>query len=356
MISTEIARQVLTIGPVHVPPKGGIAQIIYNYSREVFPSGCFRYISNSCEGNKVKKTYILISALIQCFFVLLFCRSIRIVHIHTASRFSFKRSSWFIRMAKVFGKKVILHIHGGAFKKYYSSDCDFIERILGRCDWVVVLSKAWEEWFKSTVEVKNVMVVPNVIPLPESHSKPDNDGIFHLLFLGYIAEGKGIYDIIESISTNRSKLQKRFLFHVAGNGRVAEFKSRVEEMNLHDLVCYEGWVDSNAKHKLLCQCDALALPSYFEGLPISLLEAMAYHRPVLTTPVGGIPSIVEDGVNGLMVQPGDCKALGESILYMVEHKEEMQAMGEASLEKVKPYLPDSVSLILEKLYRSLINS
>ncbi|MBO4814311.1 MAG: glycosyltransferase family 4 protein [Muribaculaceae bacterium] len=355
MISTEIARQVLTIGPEHVHPKGGIAQIIYNYSREVFPSGYFWYISNSCEGNKLKKIYRLISALIQCFFILLFCWRIKIIHIHTASRFSFKRSSWFIRMAKIFGKKVILHIHGGAFKKYYSSDRDFIERILGRCDWVVVLSKAWEEWFRSTVGVKNVMVVPNVIPLPESYEHPDDEGIFHLLFLGYIAEGKGVFDMLKAISANRSKLQKRFLFHVAGNGRVAEFKSRVEEMDLHDLVRYEGWVDSNAKHKLLCQCDALALPSYFEGLPISLLEAMSYHRPVLTTPVGGIPSIVEDGVNGLMVQPGDCNALGERILYMVEHKEEMQAMGEASLEKVKPYLPDSVSSTLEELYRILIN-
>ena len=55
MISAELANKILSVGPEYVPPKGGIAQVVYNYSRDVFPNNGFRYISNSCEGNRFKK-------------------------------------------------------------------------------------------------------------------------------------------------------------------------------------------------------------------------------------------------------------------------------------------------------------
>ena len=356
MITSEIAQKVLTVGPGYMPPKGGIAQIIYNYSQDVFPEGGFRYISNSCEGGKVKKTYKLISSLVQCFIVLLFCRSIKIIHVHTASRFSFKRSSWFVSMSCLFNKKIVMHIHGGGFKNYYNNGHEaFVNKTLNKCDKIVVLSEEWQKWFRDELQCEKVTVIPNVIPMPQSIMRKERDDKFHLLFLGLINEEKGIFDLIQAIAESKEQLRGKLLFHIAGNGMVARLKNEINDNDLQDIVKYEGWVDHQAKHGLLFDCDALILPSYIEGLPLSILEAMSYHKPILSTPVGGIPSVLEDGENGFIIAPGDGKGFIERIMYLMEHEDIAKSMGESSFKKIKEHFPKSVTRELVKLYEELIS-
>lgn len=356
MISTDLSRKILSVGPEYLPPKGGIAQIVYNYSQYVFPKKEFRYLSNSCDGNRLKKIYKLIESLIGFVVVLAFRHSIKLVHIHTASNFSFKRSSWFVSLAKLFNKKVILHVHGGGFKDYYAKNkAHFIRRTLGKCDLIVVLTDAWAEWFRTVVGIDNLKVVPNVIPEPATCSSNERkDGKFHLLFLGLINEPKGVFDVVNAIIANKERLKGRFVWHVGGNGQVERLEKEIASNHLEELIKYEGWVDAAAKHNLFCSCDALILPSYIEGLPMSILEAMSYRKPVITTPVGGIPSMIEDGVNGFLVEPGNGTDFIDKIIHLIEHRGDCQLMGEVSFSKINKHFPSSVAAELEALYENKI--
>ena len=96
------------------------------------------------------------------------------------------------------------------------------------------------------------------------------------------------------------------------------------------------------------------LPSFNEGLPIGILEAMAYGHPIISTPVGGIPEVLKDGVNGIMVEPGNVEQIGNAIFTLVEHKGLIREYGNHSLEIVQPYLPESVFATLSSMYNQLI--
>lgn len=354
MISTDLSKRILSVGPEFKPPKGGIAQVMYNYSHYVFPKTEFRYISNSCDGLILKKIGKLVFSVIRYLVTLIFHPSIKIVHIHTASNFSFKRSSWFVGLAKLFRKKTILHVHGGGFKDYFRLNAEFVKQTLGRCDLIVVLTDEWGNWFREEVGVHNLVVVPNVIPEPSPCVNARKTKIFNLLFLGLINDAKGVFDLVDAIKSNRGKLMGHFQLHIGGNGEVQRLKEDLKANHLEDLIVYEGWVDSNNKHDLLCNCDALILPSYVEGLPLSILEAMSYSKPVITTPVGGIPSMIKDGVNGFLVEPGDGLMFIDRIIYLMEHSSECMLMGHSSFSMINKHLPQSVAAVLEKIYKSLI--
>jgi glycosyltransferase involved in cell wall biosynthesis len=249
-----------------------------------------------------------------------------------------------------------MHIHGGGFKTYFNDGYEaFVKKTLNKCDKIVVLSEEWKKWFCDELQYDNVAVIPNVIPIPQSCERREGDEKFHLLFLGLINKEKGIFDLIEAIAESKDQLHGKFLLHIAGNGMVSRLKNEINNKELQDVVKYEGWVDRDAKHELLCGCDTLVLPSYIEGLPMSILEAMSYHKPILSTPVGGIPSVLEDGVNGFLLEPGDGMGFIEKVIYLMEHEDAAKLMGESSFKKISEHFPESVAEKLVKLYKELIN-
>lgn len=104
---------------------------------------------------------------------------------------------------------------------------------------------------------------------------------------------------------------------------------------------------------MLNGADVYVLPSYKEGLPISILEAMSYSLPVISTRVGGIPEIIMNGKNGLLINPGDKEALYESIIKLKNSEELRIRMGEISKPIVQEHLPIYVESQLKQLYNSL---
>ena len=99
--------------------------------------------------------------------------------------------------------------------------------------------------------------------------------------------------------------------------------------------------------------DAYILPSYNEGLPISILEAMSYSLPIISTAVGGIPEILKNGENGFIMEPGDKEAIYRAIHTLMGDERLRAQMGEKSFEKVRTHLPGYVEKQLRELYDSL---
>ena len=89
-------------------------------------------------------------------------------------------------------------------------------------------------------------------------------------------------------------------------------------------------------------------------MPIGILEAMSYGHPIISTPVGGIPEVVKDGVNGIMVEPGNVQEISKAISSFVEDKKLIKEYGTKSIELVKPYLPETVFATLSEIYNHLV--
>lgn len=351
MISKITSNNVLTIGCKYDPPKGGVAQVMYTYSKEVYP--VFHCITNSGNGGVFKKSWLFAWGWFKTFVVLLCNQEIRIVHIHTASYNSFKRSTYFFNLAKKLHKKVVLHIHGGGFREYFKTNPTWIKNELLKADYIVALTDTWKEYFQKELHLPHVVTVNNIISAPQIR-EVEHDGRLHLLFLGFIVEAKGIFDLADVIKEHKGEWEGKLLLHVGGNHEVERLQRFVMYNGLENLIHYEGWVSGERKIELLNLMDAYILPSYIEGLPISILEALSYGKPVISTPVGGIPEVVDEK-NGYLFTPGDHKAMYEIIHGILEKPDSLIEKSKNAIESVESCFPAKIANVLESVYKEILS-
>lgn len=345
-IDKELSSKVLTIGCKYIPPRGGIAQVLWNYDNFIFED--FKFIENSRNSNAFINLFVAIVAINKMIIKLLIDKKIKIVHIHTASKVSFLRSTMFLKVAKFFKKKVVMHIHGGGFKDYYNKHERFVKKNLRKCDKIITLSEEWVNFYFSigfeSIFVENIIQEPVILPSQIS------DGIVHMLYLGLIVERKGIYDLLDVMSSHRQEFEGKLILHIGGNGEIEKLQKIIKHQNLDNLIKYEGWVDNEKKIELLNLCDVFVLPSYVEGLPLSILEAMSYDLSIISTPVGGIPSLVHDKENGLLFKAGDRNGLYNAINSLIIKDFVLKP----NSDMVKCYYPQSVVKKLTKIYKTII--
>jgi len=349
MISKELSTKVLTIGCRCAPPRGGIAQVLWSYSNYVFES--FKFIENSRKSNAFINLFVAFEAMIKMITKLFIDKEIRIVHIHTASGVSFLRSTLFLKIAKMFKKKVVMHIHGGGFADYYKGHSYFVTKNLKRCDMIITLSQNWVDFYKSIGF--ECSCVENVIAEPIIR-KIQHDDVLHMLYLGLIIERKGIYDLLDVLHEHKTEFNGKLMLHIGGNGEVEKLNRMIADKELQDIVTFEGWVDSEKKLELLNLCDVFILPSYVEGLPLSILEAMAYNMAIISTNVGGIPLLVKDKKNGFLFDPGDKTAIYFSVKTLVLNEPLLATMGKDNGQLVEDYYPQNVAKKLTEIYNSLL--
>lgn len=345
----DLSLNILTVGCSYKPPKGGVAQVMKNYEEYVFSE--FKCVVNSGGNSKLEKLLKAASGWLKMLTKLTFDKKIKIVHIHTASYNSFRRSAIFLKLANALGKKTILHIHGGGFKDYYATNPTWIAKTLNSSDAIITLSESWREYYASITNGPAIFILENIIANPNI-SKRNKSTKCNLLFLGKIEQLKGIYDLLEVLYQNKQNFSDKIELHIGGGGEVDKLKELISEYELENMVCYEGFVSGNKKEALLNNCDAYILPSYTEGLPVSILEAMSYGKPILSTPVGGIPEVVKD--NGILFEPGDLTAIGKAIELIANDESQRKEMGLKSEEIIKAYLPANVEIKLEKIYTRIL--
>jgi glycosyltransferase involved in cell wall biosynthesis len=176
------------------------------------------------------------------------------------------------------------------------------------------------------------------------------------LFLGRLGQRKGVYDLLQAADAlvNRQH-QKDFMFYLAGDGEVEQVKQVVQEKRLENNVQVLGWIGEEEKLEWLKKADIMVLPSYNEGLPMSILEAMAAGKIIISGRVGGIPDLVTDGENGFLITPGDVESLQKHLLFVATHPEQMMRMAENNRRKIdEQYNLEKLNAWLFSLYRLLI--
>ena len=341
-----MTKEILFIGP---GCGGGMTAVIQTCCA-LFPGS--EFISSYNGGSPLRKAIEAGKALLRMRRTLKANPGIGIVHIHTASNASFRRKMLFARLARKMGRKVVLHVHGGGFRDFYAKDPANITKALKIADKVVVLSQQWEDFFHG-IGIINTAVIPNPVAAPV-HVDSADDGLIHFLFLGLLHRDKGVLDLVNVIADNADSWRGRYVFHLAGNGpEEATLRKKIADHGLGDTIILEGWIGSERKAALLSQASALILPSYIEAMPISILEALSYDKPVIATSVGSIPELMGNGEGGILLQPGDTKALAQAIGTMASDPDLRRQMGDNALRLVQPYSTANVALKLQNLYSSL---
>ena len=280
-----------------------------------------------------------------------------IFHIHMAMKGSFYRKIILVSICKLFNNKVILHLHGSEFEVFYKSANILTKRLIKfnfeLSDKVLVLSESWAIFVKKTSPKADVSIINNYVN-PIKFFKIENNNVdeFNLLFLGALGKRKGIYDLLRAISNLKNK---KIILHCCGDGELEEVKNLAVNLGLKNKIIFHGWVDGDDKEYLLNKCDMFVLPSYNVGLPMAILEAMSIGKCVLSTYVGGIPEVIKNKVNGLLIEAGDIKALESSLAFGIENSNGIiNELGEQGrLSYLKLYSPDVVIPKLHKIYREL---
>ena len=353
LIPNDLSKKILMVGIKRDAP-GGMAAVVKIYDT-YFEN--MQYITTWTLSSQWVKAYYALISIIKFFFILLFNPQIKIVHIQGAANASFERKAIFIKLSSLFKKKIIYHMHACDFIPYYdaSKKKEWIRSIINTSNHFFVLSKSWEEYFISIgIDPKKIFVMNNIIAPPIKVSTKKESGVINFLFLGEIGKRKGIYDLLQVISDNQKLFRNKIKLRIGGNLEEDIIKAFIQNNQISDIAVFEGWITGDKKIEYLNWAAIYILPSYNEGLPIAILEAMSYSHPIISTPVGGIPEVVKDHQNGILVEPGNLEQIKEALLFFIKHPEVIENYGQKSYEIVQPYFPENVFLQLKKIYYDLL--
>lgn len=358
MIARDIAKRVLIVGPQHENHRGGIGAVI-GAQKDYYT--VFNFIpSYQYHSANLLKTLFFISQLAKIFWYLIFHPQIRILHVHSSVNGSLYRKLVVMLLGKfVFRKKIINHLHSGAYDVIYNNGSALQKKIMSRyfklSDVTITVSDKWKEYIANQFDLKPVYFINNiVIPVPIAQKKVSPSNKITFLFLGLIGDNKGIFDLLEVLAKHREELSDRVRLQVGGNGEIDRLKALISENSLEEIVEFKGWVSGHEKHRLMLDADVFILPSFSEGMPVSVLEAMSYGLPVISTRVGGIPEIVQSDINGKLIEPGDHDALFEAMNHYLRFPDQVRQHGVQSLNIIREYYPSAVIPKIETIYKSLV--
>ena len=320
--------------------KGGILSVITAIaSTELAKSWGLVFIPSHDSVNLLKRVWLAAKAGIEICYLCV-TNDVRLMHLHSAMRGSFWRKAIYMEMGHFLGIPSILHLHGSEMKVFYEQQGVFgrrlVRRSLHKADRVVVLSESWRSFVLSVAPQARVEMVFNFVPLqlgitPKLRRPGES---LRVAFLGLIGDRKGIFDLVKAVAGLLANRPGCLQLVVGGNGEMARLAQAIIDAGLKEQVQVLGWIDAQARADLLRSIHAFALPSYNEGLPMALLEAMSYGIPVLSTPVGGIPELVQDGLTGYLIEPGDTVAMMERLGHWLDDDNARVQMGLAAQRRV----------------------
>jgi glycosyltransferase involved in cell wall biosynthesis len=280
-----------------------------------------------------------------------------LVHINTAlTDLSIWRDAALSRAAKLAGRPIILALHGG---KYLVSEfpsarlAGVTANMLDTAKIVIVYSELEKREIERRWKGLDIRVLPNAVPLRgEQAAKPDNP-VPVIIFFGRLHESKGLDEIVKACSALKHD-RFDFRFNCFGDGPMKDvFLSRMKEV-LGERFFYGGVVTSAEKYLELDKADIFLLPSiYGEGLPMAILEAMAAGCVVVASEMASVAAVIDDGVNGYLVEPGNTDQLITRLKMLLNSRGEWKPVREAAIETVRERfaIADYIAR-LENIYRS----
>lgn len=256
------------------------------------------------------------------------------VHVNMAERLSVVRKGAIIALCRAIGVPVVLHLHAAQLHQFYHSLPGPLRGLTG---WVfslpasvVVLGTASRRFVIEELKVAadRVEILNNGVPEPtQPRDKVPAGSARRVLFVGNLSERKGVSDLLQALAHPCLRDGPALEVTLAGGGDVAGYEAKARELGIGGLVRFEGWVDQQRVAQLMARADVLVLPSYDEGLPLVILEALANGVAVVCTPVGEIPSVLTGGINACLVTPGDVDGIASALNQVLREPGLMETLG-----------------------------
>lgn len=338
-------KRILLLGPAMNAVSGVSTHLNQLFNSELtvqFKLLHFQVGSEGREERRVQKLFRLaFSPLV--FLAFLFWHRPAIVHLNTSLEpKSYWRDIAYLMIARLLIQKVVYQVHGGSLPEEFFPDSRLLTSllywVLNQSDVVVLLAQVELNAYRRFLPDKRLEVVPNAInALVANSSTHKQTGILHLVYLGRIIENKGIFEIVEALAVLTEQGRKMRL-SIAGNGPNEErLRIKVSALGLDEQVDFMGSVFDAEKNRLWCAGHVFVFPTYHEGLPYALLEAMAAGAVPITTRVGAIPDVMQDGIHGLFVEPKNIADLVSAIARLDDDRVSLARMAKAGQQRILEY-------------------
>lgn len=348
---------------------GGISKVVGSFLEASLPDMELDYVATSTKRAGIYKTAVFVCGL-GCIFLKLIFQRPDVVHLHFSKGASLYRKFVVQKIAHLFKVPVVVHSHSfgprieakrGRFTEPdFFSQASFLSRriisqVLDGAEAILVLSERIRFCFQNITRNKNIWVLFNPVDCekytPEDRKREGRT----MLFLGDFSEEKGIKTLIKAVTPVINELtEARFILCGGKREDIAEI---VEDWGVESHVEIPGFVSGKKKVEVFKNADLFVLPSYKEGLPVAVLEALSSGLPIITTPVGGIPDVIKEYQNGLFVDPGDHKALAEKITFLLKNEDVRKKIGENNRKKaLDEFNTDVVIKDLRRIYTKVVRS
>jgi glycosyltransferase involved in cell wall biosynthesis len=286
-----------------------------------------------------------------------------LLHLNVANRGSTLRKLVLSRAAALLGIPTVVHLHFGDYPEDLARRRPFIRRqveaMFRRARRVIVLGQRDRRTVIELLGVAaaRVEVLHNAVPDPgPPPERAGREGPVRLLFLGRFDDpAKGLADLLAALA-GPALGGGEWHLTVAGRGDVGAFRQQMQEPALADRVTFTGWQPHARIYELCAAADIFVLPSYSEGQAMSLLEAMAHGLAIVATPVGSHGEAVRDGVEALLVAPGDVAQLAAALARLVGDPALRRQLGAAARRKYcDNFSAAQYSLSLLKIYHRALD-
>ncbi len=347
-------EKVIHIGPIKT--QGGIASVLESYQRLFgIPNS---NIWNSYNSGFISSLFLLLKI---CVRILFFPPShISLYHLHPSQNGSFFRKYLIFCCLKFRKKKVIVHLHGSRFQSFFLKSPVWVRKnivyFLVHSDQVIAITNQMKLFLNEHVpEIRHIVVIPNpcesfIDVLPEK--EPRNE--IRFIFSGCYGQRKGVYDLIDAFG--KANFQKQVTLDLFGDGEVKQVLERVKSSPCADKIYVSMWLEHSVYLKKLSKYDVLILPSYAETFGMSLVEAMGFGIPVISTFSGGISDVVENGKTGILVQAGDIPALTQALEKIASDSDFRLQLGRNAWHDVKKRFSKTIVFEkLESMYLDVLN-
>ncbi len=353
-------------------PKGGITGGQLVACRSLLSSEISQYIDwitidSSIESLPCPPVRTRIYKSLKRMLTLHYCLGVKKPHaalIFSASGLSLVEKGVMSLIIKIFRIPVIFAPRGSGVGRAKGILRSIFRFILSSNDMLLCQSKQWKDFYKEFTNLPEtrISVLHNWIdtsvyrefPIPEERK------IVNILYMGWMVKLKGIFDILEAIKRDRETFNNTRFIMCGGGVDLPNFTEKVSNSGILGLFEFPGWVEGTIKYDYLKNADIFVLPSYGEGMPNALLEAMISGKASIASRVGGIPDLITDREDGLLFNAGNIEELGQCLKILIFNRElrvkfgvraRTRALTNHSIETSWPKLLTYIQSVISTEYR-----
>lgn len=350
-------KKILLIGPNPAYSQGGMASVIGNIINSNELNNCFnvRMYPSFIDGSRFKRIRYSLNQYVR------FARSKQdydVYHVHIASGTSTWRKRKYIKCLKGNASKVVVHIHGAGYHLFYGSCSERqkakIRELFQSVGAVVVLSREWLDFFVSNeiCDLNKTFILHNAVEAPIGNEVENSSK--NVLFMGHLGERKSPDVLLRSAAIVVKRYPEAH-FTFGGDGDIETYKNLATELGVENNCTFAGWVTGSERENLFRSHSIYCLPSKNEGMPMSVLEAMSYGLATVSTPVGGVPQVITDGVNGCLVPVDDHESLAGQLMALMGDQKLADRLGVAGRKTImEEFSMESYTGQLANIYKEMM--